>query len=427
MVCVARGAPSPVHGVCGMAGAGETTALIGLAHDRKIKDQFVDGVLYVSLRANTAAEHIMAELSKIMRVTGAVSSAKEMQSLALKLHETKRTSGAESGAYKKQSSSSLAAAISYAAIWFQGKRILFLVDDIWPTSKHPEGFFPDLLNILQGSPGSQMVISTRSRIIAVSTGSHVDFGARDPQGPLAVAMFISHAAPSIQFDEDQHVVVREILARCAGLPIAIAFTGAGVAQLVSYGLGFLTAGRTYFQSLVNEIDFGASVLDSAISMSLAFLEEMADNAGSENHPYTLRELYTSLCALAHPEFIPVSILSEMWSIDTASAMDVCMRFCSLSLANMSSQRSWDDVVLCGLQIHDLQMDFCHDVAERSGTRAEWGDRLSQAWWALGKSLRVSILVAFHQLTMAAHNAVFNRINEAIAKVPKSRGANNFSF
>lgn len=55
-VTVARGAPSPIHGISGMAGVGKTIALIGLAHDQKIKTHFVDGVLYMSIGATATEE-----------------------------------------------------------------------------------------------------------------------------------------------------------------------------------------------------------------------------------------------------------------------------------------------------------------------------------------------------------------------------------
>lgn len=346
-VTVARGAISPVHGVSGMSGVGKSTALVGLAHDSKIRDNFVDGILYVEVGAAATEKDIALTLSKIMRVTGATWSADEVKS-----------------------ASSLDTAVSDAAIWFNGKCILFPIDDIWPAPSRPEGYFAVLVNLLQGSPDSRMALSSRSRNIAVRTGSHVDFGARDPQGPIAVAMFMSHAAPSIQFVDNHHSALREILARCGGLPIAIAVTGTAVALRMSLGLGFLSACRTYLDLLVEEMHLGASILDSTIRSSLSSLEEMSDK-GSQ--PYTLREMYESLCVLNNQRFAPVSVLSHMWRIDTSSTMDVCMRFSSMSLAKMSA-KFLGDKEYCGLLTHDLQQDFCRKTAERRGTYSAWRSR-----------------------------------------------------
>lgn len=149
---VERGASSSVHGALGMAGVGETTALIGPGHEGEMKAHFVDGVLYMSLGAAATKETVANELSKILELTGAVSRASEVAS-----------------------ASSLSKAVSRTAIWFYGKRILFLIDDIWPSPGRPEGFLQELGGLIQGSPESRIAISTRCSTMAVKTGSHVDF------------------------------------------------------------------------------------------------------------------------------------------------------------------------------------------------------------------------------------------------------------
>lgn len=93
-----------------MTSVGKTISLTGLGHEADIQDHFQDGILYMSIAASATVEHVTSELSKIMRVTGATTSAS-----------------------KVQSSTSLADAVPKAAFWFHGKRILFLIDDIWPT------------------------------------------------------------------------------------------------------------------------------------------------------------------------------------------------------------------------------------------------------------------------------------------------------
>lgn len=73
-VTVARGSQSPIHGVSGMAGVGKTIALNGLGHNPKIRSHFTDGVLY------TTVEHVTAEVSKILRLAGAISRASGVES-----------------------------------------------------------------------------------------------------------------------------------------------------------------------------------------------------------------------------------------------------------------------------------------------------------------------------------------------------------
>ncbi len=48
----------------------------------------------------------------------------------------------------------------------------------------------DLQQLLRESSESRMAVSTRSVNIAVEAGSIVNFGARDPLGPVSVAIFM---------------------------------------------------------------------------------------------------------------------------------------------------------------------------------------------------------------------------------------------
>lgn len=159
-----------------------------------------------------------------------------------------------------------------------------------------------------------MAISMRSRDIASNADSHVEFSARDPQGPTAVSIFMSHAAQDISFDKEKHKVIRGILDRCAGLPIALAMTGRTVARHMSYGFGFDFACQAYLKLLADEMNLGASLLDSAISLSLKSLEQKTANEGSRNHRYNFREMYTSLCVLRNQQWAPSSVVALMWKL-----------------------------------------------------------------------------------------------------------------
>lgn len=252
-VTVARGSSTcsgaylPVHDVSGMTGVGKTTALIGLGHDDEIKEHFVDGVLYIRVGASATMGDVTSELSEIMRVTGATTSATAVLS-----------------------SKALADPVSNAAIWFRGKRILFLIDDIWPSSNRPEGYLSELEGLIQGSPDSRIAISTRSLLIATKSGSHVDFGARDPCGPISLAIFMAHAEPGVHPRSCHLEVASGVLESCSGLPIALSVAGAAVALRINSGVGFQYACQTYFEKLSDEMAMqpGATFLDYAIRLSL---------------------------------------------------------------------------------------------------------------------------------------------------------------
>lgn len=244
-VTAASGAPHPVHGASGMAGVGNSIALIALGHDGGIRAHFIDGVLYMAIGVTATVGDVAKELEKIMRFTGATTNAG-----------------------KVQLSTSLADVVSIAAIWFQGKQILFLIDDIWPNAAGPLGYLTELEGLLQGIQESRIAISTRSLQIAAKVGSQVDFAARDPSGPTSVAMLTAHAAPAQPLSKGDLEAAQGILDLCAGLPFALSIVVEAVFLRVSAGFTFEYA----CQGVSGEMYPGTSFLDAAIGVSLSSLE-----------------------------------------------------------------------------------------------------------------------------------------------------------
>lgn len=351
-VTVSRKAAFPVHGISGMAGVGKSTALVALGHDADIREYFADGVLYMSLGANATKHHIACELNRIMRATGA-----------------------KEGVLKDESTASLASAVAEAALWFQSRRILFLIDDIWPRGTRFQGSLPDMQGLLNGSPDSRIVISTRSKAIAASIGSYVDVGARAPRGTGSWNIFMSHAGLTSCFPDDVVQEVRDILDLCGGLPIALALSGQAVALKVSLGLGFQCACRTYLKEAAEELHFGASFVGTAIQTSLDTLEGKLKSNG-QLYPYSVSEMYSSLCVLMKQQFAPIPVLALMWKLDISSASLVCQELASLSLATMSSRYLEDGgEEENGILLHDLHLDYCSCLAEEREGTAEWHRRL----------------------------------------------------
>lgn len=186
--------------------------------------------------------------------------------------------------------------MSHAAAWFHGKHILFLIDDIWPTDSRPEGYLPDLELLLQGSPECRIAISTRSTVIAINTGSYVDFGTRDIEGDVAVIIFMSHAVPDAEFGQDHVEAARGVLLRCAGLPMALAVTGKAVALRVAAGLRFQTACEEYFGPAVKCDAFRGTCTGCNYLPQLGFSAELSRNGWENtNAVFFVRNVLQFLC------------------------------------------------------------------------------------------------------------------------------------
>lgn len=65
-----------------MADVGKSIALIGIAHDRDIREHFVHGVLFMSIGVSATVGDVTKELEKILRFTGATTHADKVQSSA---------------------------------------------------------------------------------------------------------------------------------------------------------------------------------------------------------------------------------------------------------------------------------------------------------------------------------------------------------
>lgn len=264
-------------------------------------------------------------------------------------------------------------------MWFHIKKILFLIDDIWPTSNRPEGFLSDLEGLLQGSPESRMAISTRSLHIASTGGSHDDFGARDECGPISIAILMARVAPGMAPSEQNRKAARSILELCSELPIALSVAGAAIALRMKSGLAFDTACRIYFENISDEktLHLVFFFLDYAIPVSLAALEDEVQKSRNGLQlltSFSVHDLYTSLCVLQNQQFAPVSVLARMWNVNESNAIDICTISSSMSLAKISKQ-VFDGWEQCGLHIHDLHLDFCRRSADRSGDKKNWHRRL----------------------------------------------------
>lgn len=240
-----------VHGATGMAGVSKTTALIALGHQKAVQTQFQDGVLFFQLGADASVKQITDCLADIMKYTGAVRSA------AFVRNEI-----------------DLKKAADCAALWFRGRCNLFLIDDVWPTSDCTEGHLPKLRYILQGSPASRIVFSTRNVLIGSSASSHVDFDARDPLGPISTSIFKRYSAKGRRRDHEELErlsSVQGILGLCAGLPIALAVTGGFVAAQMSLGYNFESVCEKYFTGHEEKTNLGAPILERALTLSLEYL------------------------------------------------------------------------------------------------------------------------------------------------------------
>ncbi len=176
----------------------------------------------------------------------------------------------------------------------------------------------------------------------MGAGSVVDFGARQPLGPVSVNIFMKHARSSMSLrdapDTGETILpsVAKILRWCSGLPIALSVCGFAVALLVRNVGMFESACEMYVTdfeeratNLDDEPDCDGSRLADGILLSLKYLQvELSKwrERKAVHIEFTISDLYTSLCVLMKQLWVPVSVLSRMWNLDEKSALDIANMF-----------------------------------------------------------------------------------------------------
>lgn len=93
--------------------------------------------------------------------------------------------------------------------------------------------------------------------------------------------------------------------------------------------------ETYVNDLKRQSNLGATILESAINLSLEYLDAKLKNATDISSQYSMYEVYCSLCVFEKQEWIRVPILAWMWDVDVTSAERIAMLFLSMSLGRGS--------------------------------------------------------------------------------------------
>ena len=197
-----------VVGVAGMGGVGKTTALIGLAKDLEVRETFsTGGIYFIVVGKDATPEKLVANLKKIVRRSGGEEQCEEIDSTG-----------------------SLEFAVQTTSSWFAGRKALFVLDDLWQTTSNEMGYFNELIRLLDDSPDSHMLISTRSSIIASETGGIIEFKPREIAGSEARKMFLASANldESLIIERSCEELVDKILGLCGGVPLMLSIAGAQV-------------------------------------------------------------------------------------------------------------------------------------------------------------------------------------------------------
>lgn len=195
-----------ISAIGGMAGIGKTTFAVHWAH--QVAHRFPDGQLYVNLRGFEPSGEVMGPGEALQHMVGA---------LGVPRQEIPTGLDAQAALYRSR---------------IAGRRMLILLDN----ARDAEQVRP----LLPGSPGCLVIVTSRNDLagLVATSGAH----------PLPLGMlsapeardFLSRriGASRVAAEPD---AVDEIIASCAGLPLALAIVTARIATHPGFALGAVAA------------------------------------------------------------------------------------------------------------------------------------------------------------------------------------------
>lgn len=147
------------------------------------------------------------------------------------------------------------------------------------------------------------------------------------------------------------------------------------------GLDFEYACDTYLKDLKEEVNFGASILDAAIKLSLKYLDsELKKLTKSANlaSEYSMYEMYKSLCVFEKHQRMPVTVLARLWRVDDKFAERIALLISSMSSGRISIHKNDAGEKESGLNSHDLHLDFFLQQVLGDSEVENWHFRLLQS-------------------------------------------------
>ncbi|XP_024031502.1 putative disease resistance RPP13-like protein 1 isoform X2 [Morus notabilis] len=179
----------PVIPIVGMGGIGKTTLAQIIFNDNRVKE-------YFELKAWVTVSHEFDTFKTMKTIYESVASQKcdieDPYKLQFKLKEA-----------------------------LEGKRFLFILDDIWNESYDSWNVLKSSFNF--GANGSKIIVTTRSRTVALKMGNFPIHDLHVITDEDSWQLFAKHAFNGVDSDAypDLQKIGREIVTKCKGLPLAI--------------------------------------------------------------------------------------------------------------------------------------------------------------------------------------------------------------
>ncbi|WP_053730848.1 ATP-binding protein, partial [Streptomyces sp. WM6378] len=222
----------------GLGGAGKTALAITAAH--RTRRSFPDGQLYADLRGNDPDPADSADV----------------------LTHLLRAMGVPEGAIPDDAGQRGALYRSLLA----GKRVLVLLDNAHDTAQ--------IRPLLPGTPGSAVLVTSRTRIVGLPGARLLDVEAMTEQDALAMLETIV-GGERVQAEPE---AARQLVAACGRLPLAVRIAAARLTARSDWALADLTARLRDERHRLDELEADGLGVDAAFRLSYEGLDAAAARA-----------------------------------------------------------------------------------------------------------------------------------------------------
>ena len=312
----------------GMGGLGKTVLAKAVMHETAIREQFCDGIFFVTLGQKISPTERLARLRDIIRRCGGQPHFETLDGCNGELRRVLR-----------------------------GKAILVVVDDVW-DARHLNDYR------LDDSDNSRILLTTREeRVVQDSRAALRRIGTLDP-------LLARGLLKTTTQREKLPGAAADILKYCGGLPLAISIIGGRLRRLPD----------SKWKEVVEQLRHRNRRLLQGAPLGYTYESVWgALEASLEAMDETARDCFLDLAVFPLDHSFPISVAGKLWGVDPSQAKQLMIEFVDHSLAVAESSDRYS--------LHDLLHEFLgEEVKPRlAGLHATlvnaFGEACSQDWCA----------------------------------------------
>ena len=214
--------------------------------------------------------------------------------------------------------------------------------------------------------------------------------AHEPRGNFSRSVLLRTATGNacLTVESSTDVRLNLLLDACCGLPVALAVTGRAIYKMAidmnrDYDRAISLYSTVQAKSRSEIIDRCADdeyvSLMTALDTSINILDNTRSEGDTARSPYICAEMHRSLCVLKKQQWVPVTMLCQLWNTTSYEDADfIADMLCEVGLVDVQFRKIGDNEVK-GVQLHDLVHDVVTQNAMNANEGGAWHVRLLQGY------------------------------------------------